>query len=32
VAEAYAGLWEAWTEPPAFAPPVLVTLDPPAVV
>jgi hydroxyethylthiazole kinase-like uncharacterized protein yjeF len=32
VAEAYAGLWEAWTEPPAFAPPVLVTLEPPAVV
>lgn len=32
VAEAYAGLWEAWTEPPVFAPPVLVTLDPPAVV
>lgn len=32
VAEAYAGLWEAWTEPPQLAPPVLVTLDPPAVV
>jgi hydroxyethylthiazole kinase-like uncharacterized protein yjeF len=32
VADAYPGLWETWTEPPAFVPPILLTLDPPAVV